>query len=318
MGRFIWPRVARLWSGAAENTSFATNRRHIELRRQALVHDGMDPRDAAYEARRMFGNVTNIREQSREAWSFPVMQSVVQDVRYGARLLWRAPLFTLVAVSSIAFGLAGGLIMFTVTMRGLPPSQARSQACTLYTANRRRRLRLDSYADHADFAKATSTCRRRSSHARSRERHAARPAAMPRRHFTPVLRLPRASGIPDGDRETPRRSLVVTVRPVERQVARTRPHATARRDGSRQLSLCAPGCYEQPGIWRPLLIARKLRIAVASACASRSAAPQLHVFARLRTASRPACRSRAQPRAVELANSVRWPDLSKGGPVASL
>ena len=33
---------------------------HIDLRRQALVDEGMDPRDAAFEARRIFGNVTTI------------------------------------------------------------------------------------------------------------------------------------------------------------------------------------------------------------------------------------------------------------------
>jgi predicted permease len=132
---------------------------HIELRRQALVHDGMDPRDAAYEARRMFGNVTIIREQSREVWSFPVMQSILQDVRYGARLLWRAPLFTLVAVSSIAFGLAGGLIMFTVTNAAVfrPVAGSSPDLQRIYTANRQGGVYgSNSYADHDDFAKATS------------------------------------------------------------------------------------------------------------------------------------------------------------------
>jgi len=39
---------------------------HIELRRQSLVESGMGPRDAAYEARRMFGNITAKREESRD------------------------------------------------------------------------------------------------------------------------------------------------------------------------------------------------------------------------------------------------------------
>ena len=132
---------------------------HIELRRQALVDEGMDPRDAAYEARRMFGNVTIIREQSRELWSFPVLQSVLQDVRYGSRLLWRAPLFTLVAVSSIAFGLAGGLIIFTVTNAAVfrPVAGASAELHRIYTGNRQGGVYgSNSYADHADFARATS------------------------------------------------------------------------------------------------------------------------------------------------------------------
>jgi hypothetical protein len=37
-------------------------RLHMELRRQALIDDGMDPREAEYEARRMFGNVVALGE----------------------------------------------------------------------------------------------------------------------------------------------------------------------------------------------------------------------------------------------------------------
>ena len=132
---------------------------HIEQRRQALIDDGMSPQEAAFEARRMFGNVTTIREQSREIWRFPVLQSILQDIRYGARLLRRSPLFTLVAVASIAFGLGGGLIIFTIANAGVfrPLAGAEADLHRIYTANRRGTIDGgSSYADHADFANATS------------------------------------------------------------------------------------------------------------------------------------------------------------------
>ena len=74
---------------------------HIELRRQALVDEGMDPRDAEYEARRMFGNVAAIREETRDMWGFPSVETLAQDVRYGLRLLRRSPMFTAVSVLSL-------------------------------------------------------------------------------------------------------------------------------------------------------------------------------------------------------------------------
>ena len=53
-----WFRRNRLDDDVAEEI-----RLHIELRRQALIADGMTPADADREARRQFGNATVIREQ---------------------------------------------------------------------------------------------------------------------------------------------------------------------------------------------------------------------------------------------------------------
>src|SRR5688500_860861 len=87
---------------------------HIQLRRAELVHEGMDPSAADAAARRLFGNATMLRERTREMWGFPRAESVVQDVRYGLRALRRSPVFTAVAVLSIAGGLAAGTAIFAI------------------------------------------------------------------------------------------------------------------------------------------------------------------------------------------------------------
>ncbi|HET7221122.1 MAG TPA: ABC transporter permease, partial [Vicinamibacterales bacterium] len=87
---------------------------HIELRRQALIDDGLDPRQAEFAARRMFGNVALTRERTRDAWRFRSLDTVVGDVRFGIRLLRRAPAFTIVAVVSLAIGIGATTAVFSL------------------------------------------------------------------------------------------------------------------------------------------------------------------------------------------------------------
>ena len=97
---------------------------HIDERRRSLIAEGLDPRDAAFEARRMFGNVTAIREETRDMRSFRPIDTLVQDVRYGLRLLRRSPVFTASAVGSLALGIGSAAAVFsladTLLLRKLP------------------------------------------------------------------------------------------------------------------------------------------------------------------------------------------------------
>src|SRR6476620_85499 len=99
-------------------------RLHMDLRRQSLVDAGMDPRDAELEARRMFGNAAAIREGTREMWGFPSIDTLWQDVRYGARLLRRSPTVTIASIASLAIGIGFSAGVFSLAaaflLRSLP------------------------------------------------------------------------------------------------------------------------------------------------------------------------------------------------------
>ena len=131
---------------------------HIEQRRQQLIDEGMDPRAAEYEARRMFGNAAQLREEARDMWGFRAFDELVHDVRYGVRYLGRSPVFTLVALVSVAVAIGAGAAIFAITNAVAFRSIGVGDGDTLYrifTGERAGGLYgSSSYLDYQSFAEA--------------------------------------------------------------------------------------------------------------------------------------------------------------------
>jgi predicted permease len=111
----LWRRVVARATRNRRDAEMADEiRDHLERRREQLIADGMNPADAAAAARRGFGNITTIREEMHEMWGFPRVESILQDIRYGARLLRRSPGFTAVAVLSLSLGIGSAAAVFNI------------------------------------------------------------------------------------------------------------------------------------------------------------------------------------------------------------
>ena len=99
-------------------------RMHRELRAESMRERGMDARDADAAARRRFGNVTNMTEESRTMWGLGSLDQLWQDMKFGARRLRQRPGLSIPVVGVLALGIGATTAVFSAVdaaiLRPLP------------------------------------------------------------------------------------------------------------------------------------------------------------------------------------------------------
>ncbi len=101
---------------------------HLNFLVEEKMDRGMKPEQARRAAHREFGNRSNVNERAYAAWQFPRLETILQDIRFGIRGMFRAPSFALIVILTLGVGIGANTAIFSavyaVLLRPLPFPQS--------------------------------------------------------------------------------------------------------------------------------------------------------------------------------------------------
>ena len=87
---------------------------HIQIHTDDNIRAGMSPENARRAALAKLGGVEPLKEHYRDQRGMPSTATLMQDLRYAVRTLRRSPGIALVALVTLAFGIAGPTVVFSM------------------------------------------------------------------------------------------------------------------------------------------------------------------------------------------------------------